>query len=562
MIPTRLYPLLLPLLLAACAALPSKHQAHYRSGLTVQEATRIAAQAMLDSGFIPMHQNENLGFVHGERDEKDALGGFHGSFHLIVKLSYNPDASLTLQVESRAGREVAISNDPPRYLAQFQSHFDQRMHEALSRAAPATDVQPVLPATEPPRYPGEQDLRRLPINWGLGIYDGERGVAVGYVSQYQPAHYAGVWLDDRLLSVNGRKVRTAAQAAAQFKQHTAWEPLQLRLERRGWQGDFWLIPLSSRPVNYIAPTPEQQALEEEGFRLGRQQQYSTAVEQFRRSLAIQPRHEAYYGLGLYLYRLGQYGEAEQALARGMALSNAYDVNLLLSLGSTQAMQGKAEGARALWQAVARNESGKQVGQQAAANLEKIAYGLFLLSAGPPDEGRWDGKKAHIALAPTEREVDGQRKLTGDGLRQLLREGLQHSGHFVVDELSDDLRRSRADVVLHTLITEFDGEAKKAHISSITPGSLVGLGQKYKEAHITVELRFTDRKSGAELARLSVPGVSITTQTGLVLETGFGRVRLPGELEDYQETPMERAIMHWLRKAVTYAQNAVPERYYR
>lgn len=144
---SRLFIFLLPLLLTACASFPSKSELRYPVGTAIEQVTRIAAQAMLAHNFTPMRQNETQGFVQGVLEKKDLMG-FRTSYYLTVQVEPQPDASLLVRVESRAGREVAMSDEPPKHLAKFRQTFEQMMQEALTSPVPKT---PALPPKAPIR---------------------------------------------------------------------------------------------------------------------------------------------------------------------------------------------------------------------------------------------------------------------------------------------------------------------------------------------------------------------------------------------------------------------------
>ena len=143
---------LLALLLTACASFPSKEQLSYRPGVSIERVTRIAAQAMLSMNFTPMRQNESQGYVMGVLEEKDPMG-FRTSYYLTVQIVRQPDTSLQVNVEARAGREVAISDKPGKHLAEFRRVFDRMMEEALAN--------PVQRAPVPRKAPTRSNEYRL-----------------------------------------------------------------------------------------------------------------------------------------------------------------------------------------------------------------------------------------------------------------------------------------------------------------------------------------------------------------------------------------------------------------
>lgn len=399
-------------------------------------------------------------------------------------------------------------------------------------------------------------------SWGFSVAEAEKGGAViTAVEEDSAAALAGVEPGDRILVVAGKQTRNAPQVVRAVQLLPRDRLLTLLLERRGWQGRF-LLPAPEPALPLQANTTEQEQLLQQAFTLERAKEHEQALTAYYRVLRAGPPHPtALYGAGWSLNQLERYAEAEHMLVQLLSLTGQRDANLLMSLGLALAKQGKLSGAITAWNWVAHNDKG-EAGRHARDNLEWTRYGLFLLNDGPPERGRSDGRKVHLVVAPFERLMEGERKLTGDGLRRMLRDGLLHSGYFAVDELDDDISRSSADVVVHGVITKFDEAGKVVNLHSYNPANvLLGLGQRYQEAHVSVELRFVDRRSGAELAQREILGVSITTQTQFTMQYSMGRVRLPGAFEIFRNTPMERALTDFLHKAVTYSMNAVPEKYF-
>ena len=135
--------------MTGCAAFPHKVQREYpsHSGLSVGEATRMAALSMQDAGFFPEVQNESSGFVAGKMNDPDLMG-FAQTFTMVAEVGRNARGPLWVKATCKAGPEVAISTSLPGYVKKFFNAFEKRLQIQAppQRPAPAPVVTPPAPS--------------------------------------------------------------------------------------------------------------------------------------------------------------------------------------------------------------------------------------------------------------------------------------------------------------------------------------------------------------------------------------------------------------------------------
>lgn len=135
-------------MLAACASLPSRQERVYPDAheIGVDRATRLAARALQEMGFLVFNQNEAAGYVHGHKIEKDPMG-FAVTFNLEVNFVRDAGGALRMAAVCTAGKEVALSTYQGEAVAQFVQTFDRMIQTEASRPrAPAAPRTPLGPA--------------------------------------------------------------------------------------------------------------------------------------------------------------------------------------------------------------------------------------------------------------------------------------------------------------------------------------------------------------------------------------------------------------------------------
>jgi len=147
-----------------CGAFPHKVRREYpqQQNITVAQATRIAALAMQDTGFLPEVQNETSGFVGGKINDPDILG-FAQTFRMQVELGRDVQGPLWVNVSCQAGPEVAVSTSLPGYVDSFFTSFEQRMQAQVKQntwsGSPGVKAPWQQPSTQPP---SSKDLQPPP----------------------------------------------------------------------------------------------------------------------------------------------------------------------------------------------------------------------------------------------------------------------------------------------------------------------------------------------------------------------------------------------------------------
>jgi S1-C subfamily serine protease len=93
----------------------------------------------------------------------------------------------------------------------------------------------------------------LAQQWGLKVVDAAAGdgVEVSVVATESPAARAGLRTGDRVLGVQGRPTRSAADVAAQVQSLAPGAALQLRISRDGWERSVALEPQAARGPGWL-----------------------------------------------------------------------------------------------------------------------------------------------------------------------------------------------------------------------------------------------------------------------------------------------------------------------
>lgn len=137
-------------MLAACASMPSRQERVYPDTyeIGVDRATRLAAKALQEMGFLVFNQNEAAGYVHGHKIEKDPMG-FAVTFNLEVNFVRDTGGALRMAAVCTAGKEVALSTYQGQAVAQFVQTFDRIIQAEASK--PRAPAAPRTPLGLPPK---------------------------------------------------------------------------------------------------------------------------------------------------------------------------------------------------------------------------------------------------------------------------------------------------------------------------------------------------------------------------------------------------------------------------
>ncbi|HXG05020.1 MAG TPA: CsgG/HfaB family protein [Candidatus Binatia bacterium] len=208
--------------------------------------------------------------------------------------------------------------------------------------------------------------------------------------------------------------------------------------------------------------------------------------------------------------------------------------------------------------------------------------------------RYDGPKARIAVADFEDKMSssGQyRAEYGRGMADMLATALFNTNRFIVLErqklsfvlaeqdlgASGRIKRETAapigelegaELLITAAVTGFDpGVAGGGGTAGGILGDIFGrkagqvLGNVaggFKRAHVALDVRIVDTKTGRVVAANSVQG-SATEFSGSL---GVATTTLGGALGGFAKTPMERAIREAIQASVDFIVSKTPARYYR
>lgn len=233
-----------------------------------------------------------------------------------------------------------------------------------------------------------------------------------------------------------------------------------------------------------------------------------------------------------------------------------------------------------------------IGQFFVATLTIISLGACasgqmqptatVTSSGGPGMGQaqqeaYNGPKARIAVNKfTNKAAKGGRQI-GAGMSDMLTTALFHTNRFIVLDRQDhgavmaeqDLAASGrisqktaapigqmegAELLVTGAITEFEPRAGGG-FGGIGLGP-VGIGGSTNNAHIAMDLKVVDTKTGRIVAAVTIEGRASEWAAGLI-----AGVPIPVIIGGYQNTPMEKAIRVCIKKAADYLASQTPASYY-
>ncbi len=157
-----------------------------------------------------------------------------------------------------------------------------------------------------------------------------------------------------------------------------------------------------------------------------------------------------------------------------------------------------------------------------------------------------------------------KPFVGDGMKEMLETQLFDSGYFTVVEDVPGTNPQTPDLIISGTVSEF----KMTHINTeafamlavlISKSPTVATGNDLRTAHITLDIRVTDAKTGQVILSNKIKGIGRANKATLF---GGARGNMAGSLENYTKTPMEFAIRQCLNKTVYYLANHLPDRYFR
>ena len=195
---------------------------------------------------------------------------------------------------------------------------------------------------------------------------------------------------------------------------------------------------------------------------------------------------------------------------------------------------------------------------------------------------YNGPKARIAVNKfTNKSAQGGRQI-GTGMSDMLTTALFNSNRFIVLDRTDhkdvmaeqDLGASGrirqgteapigqmegAELLVTGAITEFDPKASGVLGGIGIPTGIggLGIGGGSKNAHIAMDIKIVDTKTGRIVSATTVVGKATDVFGGVGGFFGPIGVGLGG----YKNTPMEKAIRVCIQKAVEHIATQTPARYY-
>ena len=200
---------------------------------------------------------------------------------------------------------------------------------------------------------------------------------------------------------------------------------------------------------------------------------------------------------------------------------------------------------------------------------------------------YNGPKARIAVAVFRCKAAKCNGQIGEGIKDMLVDALFRTNRFVVlergegfAELQKELEMVRgkdfnqkqtpkgghlegADILVVGAITAFEPNAEgiKGGLAGIM-GGFLGVKASSKEAYIAANIRLVDVRTGRVINSTRVEGKASSFSIGGVGGGLIGNVALAGGLSMYKNTPMEKALMVMIDRAVQEISRLVPESYYR
>ncbi|WP_457569673.1 CsgG/HfaB family protein [Desulfurobacterium sp.] len=197
---------------------------------------------------------------------------------------------------------------------------------------------------------------------------------------------------------------------------------------------------------------------------------------------------------------------------------------------------------------------------------------------------YKGKKARIAVLSFKCKAAKCNGRIGSGITEMLQDALMQSGKFIVLERGDEISAVQAERGFGVPVGPAGGPLERADIAvtgaivafepnaggfGIGVGGLLpkvpllgGVKVGTKEAYIAAIIKLVDVRTGRILSSTRVEGKASSFSVGGLGGGLFGKVPLGVGLEEYKNTPMEKAIMVMIDNAVKAIAQNIPEDYYR
>lgn len=195
------------------------------------------------------------------------------------------------------------------------------------------------------------------------------------------------------------------------------------------------------------------------------------------------------------------------------------------------------------------------------------------------------QKATVAVGDFQVKAAKAGSQIGDGLREMLVTALHNSGYFIVLERMDikglaaeqALSRSTmarpgsaipgagmdvADVMVYGAVTEFESEASGSRFRIGLPGVPLTMGGANKKAHMAVDIRAVDVRSGRILLSRRIIGNADSSESSLGASISANGQAMPVSFGSFRNTPMEKAIRDTVARSTRYIIDNLPPDYFR
>ncbi len=222
-----------------------------------------------------------------------------------------------------------------------------------------------------------------------------------------------------------------------------------------------------------------------------------------------------------------------------------------------------------------NLTGCQTIRKFTSPSQQIDKGTYKIELLPP----YSGLKSSIAVADLDVNASKAGSKVGVGLRDMLVWLLKESNRFLLTErneiktdsetpqLQKDNAKKPADLIITAKVVSFepqvsggsDGVGGGGGSASGVLGGL--LGTTLNKAYIALDIQIVDAVTSKVLATTKIQGQAADTDVASAAKF-FDNWNLGCGLEDYSNTPMEKAIRICLIEIVRYIAEAVPVEYYK
>lgn len=222
---------------------------------------------------------------------------------------------------------------------------------------------------------------------------------------------------------------------------------------------------------------------------------------------------------------------------------------------------------------------------------RVGTSTTVTNSGPSvaEVATYQGPRARIAVSTFECKAAKCGRDIGDGLSDMLTTALFQSNRFIVLEsqsslgaVLDELDFAQsgyveegkgpetglmegADIIITGSIVAFEPDASGGRGglgADLNLPIVGGIRVENQEAYLAADIRLIDVRTRRIVNATRVEGRASNVGVGTTGGVAFRGIRLTGSLGQYQNTPMEQAIMVMIGDAVGSIASLTPESYYR